>query len=56
MSEPQKSASFEDLYSVPEDSSGFTINEKLVKSAIKHFLELNASFSMYALIDALKKE
>ena len=56
MAEQQKPVSFEDYYSVPEDCNEYTINEKFVKSAIKHFLDLNASFSMFALNDALKKE
>jgi len=56
MSEEQKPKSLEEIYAVPEYCDNYNINDKFVKSAIHHFLNLNSSFTIFALYDALKKE
>jgi len=54
MSEEPKT--LEEKYSVPKDGSNYIINEKFIKSAVRHFLELSPSFTISALTHALQQE
>jgi len=52
--EPPKS--IEEIYSIPKDSSIYIINEKFLKSAVRHFLELCSSLTISAITYALQQE